>query len=148
MHIHRLSTVGLDHFPTKKELKFFYGNYQSNLNNYTFDEVLSWMIKDVEYLKTHSRILLPGGSTGIDFVKNKFKIKSFDFVLIDGGEFVGHSELKFLKGAKIIGLDDINSYKCRYAYDDLASDINYRLVAENWKTRNGWAVFELSTSEY
>jgi hypothetical protein len=146
MHVHRLSSVGLDHFPTKRELKYFYRNFQSSLNLYTFDEIFSWLVKDLEYLKAHSEILLPGGSTGIESIKNKFKIHSFDFVLIDGGEFVGYSEFKILKGAKIICLDDVNSYKCRYAYDDLASDSNYRLIAENWKTRNGWAVFELSTS--
>jgi hypothetical protein len=146
MHVHRLSSVGLDHFPTKGELKYFYRNFRSNLNHYTFDEIYSWMIKDLDYLRVHSEILLPSGSTGIEYIKTKFKIHSFDFILIDGGEFVGYSEFKMLKGAKIICLDDVNSYKCRYAYDELASDSNYRLIAENWKTRNGWAVFQLSTT--
>lgn len=144
MHVHRLSTVGLDYFPTRKELKDFYRNVKSNLNHYTFDEVFSWMKKDVEFLKVHSEVLLPHNSNGIDYIKTKFEISSFDLILIDGGEFVGYSEFKLLRGAKIICLDDVNSFKCRYAYDELMSDANYRLIAESWTTRNGWAIFELS----
>jgi hypothetical protein len=79
---------------------------------------------------------------GIDFVKSNFVKDPFDFVLIDGGEFQGYAEFRMLKGARFICLDDVNSYKCRFAYDELMEDSSYRLYAENWNLRNGWAVFE------
>jgi len=142
MHVHRLTSVGLDDFPTRKELKHFYQKVTSQLNDYTFDEIYSWLKKDIEYLKAFSEVLIPDGVAGIDFIRSKYGISEFDLVLIDGGEFTGHAEFKKLKGAKIICLDDINSFKCRYAYDELIKDPNYHLIAENWKTRNGWAIFE------
>jgi hypothetical protein len=145
--VHRLSSVGLDSFPTKSELKFFYKKFPSALNNYTFDEIYSWMAKDIEYLRMNIDELLTFGhsdhtGSGIEYIKREFEIPQFDFVLIDGGEFLGWAEFKILYGAKVIALDDINSYKCRYAYDALNTDSSYRLIAESWTTRNGWAIFE------
>jgi hypothetical protein len=145
--VHRLSSVGLDSFPTKSELKLFYKKIPSILNNYTFDEIYSWMTKDIEYLRMNFDDLLAFDhsehtGSGIEYIKREFEIPQFDFVLIDGGEFLGWAEFKILYGAKVIALDDINSYKCRYAYDALNTDSSYRLIAESWTTRNGWAIFE------
>lgn len=140
---HRLSSVGLTSFPKLKEIKHFYRKYNSILNHYTFAEITSWFEKDVDFLKLNSSDLLASnGLDGIDFIMNKYSIHAFDFVLIDGGEFVGWAEYKKIYGAKIIALDDVNSFKCRYAYDDLANDVNYRIIGENWNVRNGWAIFE------
>lgn len=147
--VHRLSSVALDSFPSKSELKYFYRNIPSSLNNYTFDEIYSWMRKDIEYLKLNSNELLAFNgdektASGIEYLKRKYEILNFDFVLIDGGEFVGWAEFQLVYGSKVIALDDINSYKCRYAYDTLIVDPAYRLIDESWTTRNGWAIFELN----
>jgi len=146
MKIHRLSSVGLDSFPTVDELRDFYRNVPSILNNYTFDEVVSWLKKDIDYL-TSNLLALTGKSEtrslcGIDYVKEISKVSVFDLVVIDGGEFLGWAEYNLLKGSRFVCLDDINSFKCRWAYDDLLNDPDYDLYAENWNVRNGWAIFE------
>jgi len=146
MKIHRLSSVGLDSFPTVGELRDFYRNVPSILNNYTFDEVVSWLKKDIDYL-TSNLLALTGKSEtrslcGIDYVKEISSISVFDLVVIDGGEFLGWAEYKLLKGSRFVCLDDINSFKCRWAYDDLSNDPDYHLYAENWNVRNGWAIFQ------
>ena len=147
VNIHRLSSVGPESFPTTREIKDFYRKTPSALNIYPLTEILSWLKKDVEYLRINlaelsKEFLGGGGSYGIDFIQSHFVKDPFDFVLIDGGEFQGYAEFKMLKGAKFICLDDINSYKCRFAYDELVEDPSYKLYAENWNLRNGWAVFE------
>lgn len=150
--IHRLSTVGLDSFPTKREVKRFYKECSSNLNHYSLAEIYSWLDKDILYLSENRSSILNFSSdgreiSGISFIQEKYGIDSFDFVLIDGGEFVGWAEYQLVYGAKVICLDDINSYKCGYAYDALMADVNYQLIAENWKVRNGWAAFERSDEQ-
>lgn len=146
--VHRVSSVGLQAFPSRTELKRFYKTVPSTLNHYTFDEIYSWMRKDIEYLKLNITELLTFSGdekteNGIDYLKRHYEIPGFDFVLIDGGEFVGWAEFQLVYGSKVIALDDINSYKCRYAYDALIVDPTYRLIDESWSTRNGWAIFEL-----
>jgi hypothetical protein len=144
--IFRLSSVGLDSFPSVGELKDFYRNVPSILNNYTFDEVVSWLKKDIEYLTLNQRDLAEqseiGSLGGIEYVKKVSKVSVFDLVVIDGGEFLGWAEYNQVKGSRFMCLDDINSFKCRRAYDHLSSDPAYELRAENWNVRNGWAIFE------
>jgi hypothetical protein len=146
VYVHRKSSVGLDSFPTFKELRNFYKNTPSILNNYTFDEVSSWLKKDMDYLSTNlqelSNVSLDYSIFGIESVRQEFRIAEFDLVVIDGGEFLGYAEYLQLKGAKWICLDDINSFKCRQAYDELSKNNDYRLHEENWETRNGWAIFQ------
>ena len=45
-------------------------------------------------------------------------------------------------GAKIIALDDVNSFKCFSAYKILQSHFGYELVTQNLDLRNGYAVFK------
>lgn len=146
VNVLRLSSVGLESFPTLNELRDFYRNVPSNLNNYTFDEVASWLKKDIEYLSLHGKELSnqTGEHTqnGIEYVKQEFGISSFDLVVIDGGEFLGWAEYELVRGSKYICLDDINTFKCRRAYDHLSADSDYILYGENWHVRNGWAIFE------
>lgn len=143
--VHRMSSVGMNSFPTFKELKRFYRSTPSILNNYTYDEVASWLQKDIEYLAQNFKELSSSIGEidifGIDWVRREYDIEDFDLVVIDGGEFLGWAEYSLLKGANWICLDDINSFKCRRAYDDLISGKSYSLVQENWQTRNGWAIF-------
>jgi len=146
MKIHRLSSVGLDSFPTLHELKDFYRSVPSTLNNYTFDEVASWLKKDIEYLTLNQKILMDQSEivplNGIDFAKKVSNNSVFDLVVIDGGEFLGWAEYNLVRGSMFICLDDINSFKCRRAYDHLSKDSDYVLHAENWNVRNGWAIFQ------
>lgn len=147
VHVHRLSSVGPESFPSKKELKLFYKNVPSNLNIYSFREIYSWLKKDIAYLEKHmpelSTLSADGKSRfGIQTIRSEFNILDFDFVLIDGGEFQGFSEFGLLDGSRYICLDDINSFKCRFAYDSLLADPRYVLFSENWSVRNGWAIFE------
>lgn len=146
VNVHRMSSVGLDSFPSLKELKQFYRKTPSILNHYTFDEVSSWLQKDIEYLRSNLQELsvsdLGENLFGIEFVRHQFNIEDFDLVIIDGGEFLGWAEYLLLKGANWICLDDINSFKCRKAYDELKLDPKYVLYQENWQTRNGWAIFQ------
>jgi hypothetical protein len=146
VNIFRLSSVGLESFPSLNELRDFYRNVPSNLNNHTFDEVASWLRKDIEYLSLHnkelSNQLSTHGLNGIEYLKQEFGISSFDLVVIDGGEFLGWAEYELVRGSKYICLDDINTFKCRKAYDHLSADPDYLLYGENWHIRNGWAIFE------
>jgi hypothetical protein len=146
VHVHRMSSVGIDSFPTIKALRDFYKNTPSILNLYTFDEVSSWLQKDKDYLHINMRDLSGAEKDlrifGIEWVRHEFGIEDFDLVVIDGGEFLGWAEYLQLKGATWICLDDINSFKCRQAYDELSKSDDYLLHEENWNTRHGWAIFQ------
>ena len=67
---------------------------------------------------------------------------SFDLCLIDGSEFTGKAELKYLLGTKYILLDDTESLKCREAFEILNANIDYELIAYQPKCRNGFAAFK------
>jgi hypothetical protein len=62
-------------------------------------------------------------------------------VLIDGSEFTGEKEVEKIIGAKIIALDDTETYKCYYAMQKLQLDTNYRLIVHEPGIRNGYAIF-------
>jgi hypothetical protein len=49
--IHRLSSVGPESFPTAREIKDFYRRIPSALNIYPLTEILSWLKKDIDYLR-------------------------------------------------------------------------------------------------
>ncbi len=131
------SSVGLDQFPSEKALTHFYHATGTALNSYPLETVLGWLRQDVDYLKS-GRIDLHG----IREIKKAHGLVNFDAVLIDGSEFTGASELDEVYGAFIIALDDINGFKNYHNYHRLQQDPAYALVAENWRLRNGYAVFE------
>ena len=79
---------------------------------------------------------------GIERIKREHDIDCFDMVLIDGSEFTGKYELDKVYGARFILLDDINGFKNYDNYQRLVADQTYQLIAENWKVRNGYAVFK------
>ncbi|MBX7138302.1 MAG: hypothetical protein K1X83_09985 [Oligoflexia bacterium] len=130
------TSVAAERFPKHYEVVNFYNSVTSALNNYPIDRVLGWLDQDLEYLQREGI-----NEDGIARIKRENNITDFDMVLIDGSEFTGVAELEQVYGAKLILLDDINAYKNRKNYDRLAQDSNYTLIAEDWHTRNGFAVF-------
>ena len=114
----------------------FYGAHATNLNNFPLDTVLGWLKADIAYVKKHGR-----DEDGIRLILNAERLSGFDMVLIDGSEFTGRAELRDVLGAKVIMLDDINSFKNYENYQSLTSDPDYSLEDEDWNLRNGYAIF-------
>lgn len=117
----------------------FYNRTKTALNNHSIETVLQWRKNEIEYVESRNCPV-----DLIETIKQENKIKIFDFVLIDGSEFTGVSELSHVIGAKYIALDDIDALKNLDTYSMLnAVDSNYELHSENWHLRNGYAIFKL-----
>ena len=135
---YRLSSVRLNQFPSREEVVNFYQNTQTNLNLfYPLETVLSWLEQDQTYIRDSGL-----DTCGIEVIKKEQGIDFFDMVLIDGSEFTGNFELSLLLGAKIIALDDINTFKCYHAYHFLDRNPDYKVIARDISLRNGFAIFE------
>jgi hypothetical protein len=132
-----LTSVGTRHFPSPAEVTHFYNNVPTQLNNFPLSTVLQWLQQDIDYVRAAEL-----DEDGIEVIKQEHQIARFDFVLIDGSEFTGEREFYATAGARVIACDDINAFKCFTAYHMLRSNPLYRLVAENRRLRNGFAVFE------
>ncbi|HIJ88372.1 MAG TPA: glycosyltransferase family 4 protein [Desulfuromonadales bacterium] len=130
------SSVTVDKFPSESAVEFFWHNSKTNLSLYPLATVLNWLRDDIRYLKESG---VEQG--GIAAIKISYGIDRFDLVLIDGSEFTGEAELDELIGARWIALDDINAYKNLRNYQRLSKDPDYKLIAENWQLRNGYALF-------
>jgi len=139
----QLSSVSIRKYPSWLKVLNFYYTRNSKLRTHSIVSVLSWLRKEKGYLKA-SGINLE--IDGISECKKKFGIEKFDFVLIDGSEFTGLEELKMVWGAKVIFLDDTDSYKNWHAFELLESSPEYRLIFESRTLRNGFAVFEFCES--
>jgi len=134
---YNVSSVSLDKFPSEKDLAGFFYSTKTGLNAYPLERVVGWLRQDIEYVKSSGVSV-----SGIQQIKDENDIHNFDMVLIDGSEFTGKAELNEIYGAKYILLDDINGFKNYENYRRLAADPDYDLIAENWKIRNGYAVFK------
>lgn len=134
--VHHGSTIAMTDFPDWDKIKAFYETRATNLNKHTLETVKSWYESDRNKIQNLSQEKLGLLSKIIDGAPHEF-----DFVLIDGGEFSGLAELELVYGAKFIALDDINSFKCYDAFHLLKNSKEYRVYAENWELRNGFAVF-------
>jgi glycosyltransferase involved in cell wall biosynthesis len=135
------SSVSLEQFPSENEVRDFYQNQQSRLNYYPLEQVLGWLQEGIEYQTTAK---IP--DRGIQRIKDENNIDTFDMVLIDGSEFTGEAELEEVYGAKIILLDDTQTFKSYRGYQRLFADPNYQLIASNPFVRNGYAVFQRTNS--
>ncbi len=135
---YRVSSISSKNFPTKDEIIAFYNNSISNIRQYPIETILSWYEEDQIYLELNSDINIEG----IDLIKKENKISNFDVVLIDGSEFTGERDLYSTIGAKIIALDDINTFKNWNSFQILNNHSSYHLVIADRKTRNGFAIFE------
>jgi hypothetical protein len=141
-YAHRMSSVLISDFPRFEDVKQFHSFYKTNLSKIHVDTVESWYRKDIKYLVDNPDLFPDDSISGINWIKQKFKIDFFDFVIIDGGEFTGFAEYEYIRGARYIALDDTNTYKNGDVRKMLLEDQAYKLVDESLTERNGWAVFE------
>ena len=137
VYIHQYSSVSISEYPTPEEVIEFYNSTPTNLNRRPIETILKWLQEDKSNILNSNLAEL----NGINQIKSDFEIDRFDFALIDGSEFTGFADLRALFGAKYIMLDDVNAFKCNQAYKFLLGDPGYKLEHENWKLRNGFAVF-------
>ena len=145
-HPHRLSSVSTPEFPPFQLVIDFYKTVHSKLSEYQLDTIQSWYNKDLKFLNENPE-LIPIGSdgrkiSGISWIKEKHAIDTFDFVIIDGGEFTGSAEFVYCHDSKYVALDDTNSFKTWDVRRQLVSNPNYKLIEENLNERNGWAIFK------
>jgi glycosyltransferase involved in cell wall biosynthesis len=134
---YNLSSVAIEDFPKKEDVVAFYNKNITNLNNYPLEEVLRWLDQDIEYIISSGM-----SGNGIEEIKRENNIDYFDLVLIDGSEFTGNVEFEEIYGAKIIILDDANSFKNYESHQKLLKDNNYVLVSQNLSLRNGYSIFK------
>jgi glycosyltransferase involved in cell wall biosynthesis len=136
VHCYNRSTVGVEQFPTPATVAAFYNDVPSGLRKFPLPLVLDWLRQDVQYVRES------GVESGaIDKIKADHGIETFDMVLIDGSEFTGSVEYELVKGARLILLDDTNTFKCYAVRQSLLNDPMYDLVADDQELRNGYSVF-------
>jgi hypothetical protein len=99
---------------------------------YSEELVETWFNRDVESLKQTN-------TSALDYLKNK----TWDSVLIDGGEFTGYSEYLLIKDkTKVIFLDDVHkAFKCNQIYWELQNNNEWQLIFDLPHARNGAAAF-------
>lgn len=136
VHCYNRSSVRVDEFPSPAEIRSFYENNESGLRKFPLALVLDWLRQDIEYV----------GKSGVDAdaietIKSEHDISVFDLVLIDGSEFTGSVEYEKVRGAKLILLDDTNTYKCWDVRKKLMSDPYYDVIADDQSLRNGYSAF-------
>lgn len=134
---YNISSISLKDFPQESELFNFFNNTDNNLTQYGYAQVVGWLKQDIEYILNNNVT-----QDGIEIIKKENNIGNFDMVLIDGSEFTGQAEFKLIYGAKLILLDDINTFKNYYTYRYLLEDSNYELIEVNSNLRNGYAIFK------
>lgn len=130
------SSVSPGDFLAEDEIRRFYTESQTRLNETPLDEVFRWRIQDLAYLQEHG---VP--SNGIARVMQENHVDRFDLVLIDGSAFTGEAELRAVLGAGIIALDDVNDIKNGRNFLTLNRHPEYRLLAMDLVWRNGFAIF-------
>ncbi|MGB8687446.1 MAG: glycosyltransferase [Microcoleus sp.] len=133
---YNVSSVEIDRFAKEQEVINFYNSYKTALRKYPLDQILYWLRQDLQYLQNSGVY-----QEGIKKIKNENHIDYFDVVLIDGSEFTGAAELEEVYGAKLILLDDINTFKNYNNYHKLLKDPNYKIVAQSFSIRHGYAIF-------
>ncbi len=119
------------------EVEQFYRDAPSRLRDFELTTVLGWLQQDVEYLRDN------GLSTpGIAQIMERYRIETFDAVLMDGSEFAGRAELEEVYGARFLLLDDTETLKNWENSRRLQADPEYRVIRADPHVRNGFAVFE------
>jgi glycosyltransferase involved in cell wall biosynthesis len=136
VNCYNMSSVEIGEFPTAEEVAEFYRSVRSNLQRYELAEVLRWLRQDIDYIRDSG---VDAGAIGR--IKRDHGITTFDLVLIDGSEFTGEIEFEKVYGAKIILLDDVNTYKNFKVRQRLLADPDYRLAIEDLELRNGFSIF-------
>lgn len=132
------NSVHLENFLKPEQVREYYNNHTTNLNQYPLETVLGWLEQDRIYLLTH---IIPENVLSW-LIETEKRNLSRTLVLLDGSAFTGLAETKAVMGAKLIVLDDTRDIKHWDSYEMLKSDPTYRLLAENPNERNGYAAFE------
>lgn len=136
VHCYNRSTVDVDEFPSPNSVRDFYKGTDSGLAKFPLHEVLSWLEQDISYVRD------AGVEAGaIEAIKAEHDIDTFDLVLIDGSEFTGEVEYEKIKGARIILLDDTDTFKCWHVRERLKADPMYDMIADDQTLRNGYSAF-------
>lgn len=141
-HPYNVSSIAKSEFPDISQVKSFYNNRKTGLNRTPWNEVLRWYEQDIKYISKNKKNI-----NGINLIKTENKIDTFDLCLIDGSEFTGLMELKYLIGTKYILLDDTETYKCREAFEELDRNEKYSLIQHEPNVRNGFAVFQKTSHD-
>lgn len=131
------SSVPERSFASEDEVLDFWLKRTSKFSAFPLPLVLSWLSQDKAYLKSSGV-----ADNGIREIMEQNKIAQFDVVLIDGSEFTGKAELDLIYGARIVFLDDIDTFKNYENFRRLSFDPIYELKHENHTLRNGFAMFE------
>ena len=134
---YNMSSVVASRVASEDEIHAFYDTHRTALNQYDLAAVLGWRAEGLQYLRDHPEL----DRDGIAEIKKSNGIEQFDLVLIDGSEFTGSAELDDVYGARIICLDDTNSFKCYAARQRLMSDPLYENLADDQTLRNGYSIF-------
>jgi hypothetical protein len=136
VHCFHGSSVPLSGYLTPEQVVAFYNDHETNLNQYPLKTVLEWLSQDLAALEgCYERNL-------IESIRPFSGWMAFEMAILDGSAFTGFAELKAVYGTKIIVLDDTNDIKHWQSRLFLASDVNYKLIAENRGLRNGYSIFE------
>ncbi|BDG70903.1 glycosyltransferase family 4 protein [Roseomonas fluvialis] len=137
---YNMSSVAVEEFPTPAEVERFYREETSGLSKFPLPEVLRWLEQDIAYVRD------AGVDAGaIERIKAEHGIEHFDMVLIDGSEFTGEVELAKVIGARLILLDDTNTFKCFAARRTLLAHPDYEVIADDQALRNGFSAFRRKT---
>ena len=130
------SSVHVSEYMTEEDVKDFYNQIPSQLNEYPLESVLSWYYNE---LKSISEWNIPTGI--IDDVFNEGDPKP-DLVLLDGSPFSGYAEYKKIEGAKIIILDDTFDIKHWRSNRRLRVFLgHYECLFSNLTLRNGYSIW-------
>lgn len=131
------SSVPERSFASEDEVLDFWLKRTSKFSAFPLPLVLSWLSQDKTYLNSSGV-----EDNGIRSIMDHNGIEQFDVVLIDGSEFTGKAELDLIYGARIVLLDDIDTFKNYENFRRLSFDPIYDLKHENHTIRNGFAMFE------
>jgi hypothetical protein len=128
-------SVSLGDYMSKKEVKDFYHNNATRLNDTPLKVVLGWLKEELSVLKS-----LP---------QNVIKGINADFVFIDGSPFTGEAEFRETVQSnpqvKIVALDDVMCIKNYANYIRLNNSDLWEKAWENLSLRNGAAIFVKKT---
>jgi hypothetical protein len=136
VHCYNRSTVSIEQFPKPETVATFYHEVPSGLRKFPLPLVLDWLRQDVQYVRESG---VEAGA--IEQIQADHGIDTFDMVLIDGSEFTGAVEYALIRGARLILLDDTNTFKCYNVRQTLLNDPMHDLVADDQELRNGYSVF-------
>lgn len=131
------ASVPADCFPTEQDVRDFWRQFPN-----PSAEIVEQDIVNLREDRAFQSRVRGGWAEGIQDVKLAAGVTHFDFVLIDGDHWLGEQELYRVMGAKVIALDDVQTYKNHNSTRLLGAHILYRSVHYNPAERYGFAIFE------